>query len=69
MSRLGRPETGAVRRRDGRRRCDPSIPAYLVRPVSIYGSDAEVKIVDFGNGMYVQYCLKLEQVYRLNIYI
>lgn len=47
MSRLGRPETGAVRRRDGRRRCDPSIPAYLVRPVAIYGSDAEVKIVDF----------------------
>lgn len=48
-ARLGEPEIGMVRRRDG----NPSasiLPRYLVRPAMFRGSETEVRIVDLGQG-------------------
>ncbi|OCT49921.1 hypothetical protein CLCR_06906 [Cladophialophora carrionii] len=51
MSRLGRPRTGPVCRRDGQG-LEPSVPSYLVSPKSIRGSDSEIKIMDLGNAFF-----------------
>ncbi|CAI6342237.1 unnamed protein product [Periconia digitata] len=49
--KLGKPETGMVRRKDGKP-LDPGVPQYLVRPFS-YPADSSlfsspIKIIDFG---------------------
>lgn len=51
MRSLGKPVTGRVRMKDSQS-TSPSMPPYLVRPVSIRGDDREVRIADFGNGKY-----------------
>lgn len=48
---LGKPETGHVRRRDGKR-LEPGIPKYVVKPTShlnqLRNSAPTIKIIDFG---------------------
>lgn len=48
---LGKPETGHVRRRDGKR-LEPGIPKYVVKPAShlnqLRNSAPTIKIIDFG---------------------
>lgn len=51
MPYLGKPVTGRVRMTDGQS-SSPSMPPYLVRPVSIRGDDMDVRIADLGNGKY-----------------
>ncbi|KKZ63890.1 hypothetical protein EMCG_01792 [[Emmonsia] crescens] len=51
MSHFGQPVTGAVSRQDSQQ-CPASMPSYLVRPISIRGNDAEVKILDLGNAFF-----------------
>lgn len=46
---LGKPEIGAVKRRDGKP-LEPHIPRYLVRPATFKGSDRQVRMVDLGRG-------------------
>ncbi|OJD18373.1 CMGC/SRPK protein kinase [Emergomyces pasteurianus Ep9510] len=51
MSYLGKPVTGRVRMTDGQS-SSPSMPSYLVRPVSIRGDDMNVRITDLGNAFF-----------------
>ena len=50
MSRLGPPRTAQITRTDGLP-CEPSMPSYLVTPVSIRDNSTKIKIVDLGNGI------------------
>ncbi|KAL2386558.1 hypothetical protein RJ035_004616 [Blastomyces gilchristii] len=49
MPYLGKPVTGRVQMTDGQS-SSPSMPPYLVRPVSIRGDDMDIRIADLGNG-------------------
>ncbi|OAX82865.1 CMGC/SRPK protein kinase [Emergomyces africanus] len=51
MPYLGKPVTGRVRMTDGQS-SSPSMPPYLVRPVSIRGDDMDVRIADLGNAFF-----------------
>ncbi|OAT09423.1 hypothetical protein BDBG_17214 [Blastomyces gilchristii SLH14081] len=51
MPYLGKPVTGRVQMTDGQS-SSPSMPPYLVRPVSIRGDDMDIRIADLGNGRY-----------------
>lgn len=46
MSCFGQPITGSVKRHDGQR-CPPSMPSYLVKPISMYGNNVGIKIYRF----------------------
>ena len=51
MQKLGKPEIGLLRRKDGKP-LEPDMPKYLIRPTSypasLSMSSRQIKIVDFG---------------------
>lgn len=52
FSQLGQPRIGDLTREDGEKP-EEDIPLYLVGQASpLRGSDEEVRIIDFGSGMY-----------------
>ncbi|EGE80400.2 CMGC/SRPK protein kinase [Blastomyces dermatitidis ATCC 18188] len=51
MPYLGKPVTGRVQMTDGQS-SSPSMPPYLVRPVSIRGDDMDIRIADLGNAFF-----------------